>query len=702
MRAKQVHLLSPVDSTTTEAIEPGYCDVEGTRQIEADMPGMSLVQKKNRYLDSNTISYWLETTHRCAGKCLTILALLVFIPRADAREPQSDATPPTTKPAFTVPLGSSSQQVQEWIEKLGDPSYAVRQRARNELQRMGLQAFDALHEAQNHVDSEIALTARHLVSSLLVSWSNESDPQAVKDALDEYGAQSETERQNRLDRLADLPERQGLAALCRLARFETSLRLSREAALLVMRMPILPDQQANKRDAETINEVIGDNDRLAASWLRAYANDLITASYSADAWRELVAQLKVKFDEGTDPGINRSTVIEFVQVCATRATMMQHRDEALQLFVDYLDLIPPRTREVTDACSWAIDNELHSIVLELKRRHAELFNKHPILLYGAAEALLAEQQTDEAEKLANQAILVDPLPASDSEEAKKMAPKLLEEIAQRHREVARELESRGLFRWAEREYQHIVDRSSLESDIGAIARNHLVTLFVNLDRNEDCVRILEPLLKRVEADQQFARRVAPLRISISQLKVIDAHQRGLMAQKTKDDANARKFLSEALEMTPTNADILIAMYRTDGDEAWKKLVLGKIQQLAKLFETEIRNRQSQSKQLFRQLESNYLMAEYMNQYAWLISNTEGDYKKALEYSLQSIELSSSDPVQTAAQLDTAGRCYYALQQYDDAIRMQKRALKLEPHSPAMQRQLKLFEEAKANQPAKAL
>lgn len=650
-----------------------------------------LVQMTNRIFRDPTI--------RSLCACIAILASPHEL-RAAQQEPAASAKPIASSDAHAS-HSSSSLQVQQWIEKLGDPSFAVRQKARNELQRMGLQAFDALHEAQNHVDSEIALTARHLVSSLLVSWSTESDPPAVKDALNEYGAQSESERQNRLDRLADLPQRQGLAALCRLARFETSLRLSREAALLVMRMPILLDQQANERDAETINDVIGDNDRLAANWLRAYANDLITSSYSTNAWRELVQQLKRAFDEGTDTGISRNTVIEFVQVCATRANSMQHRDEAIGLFVDYLDLIPPRTREVTDACSWAIDNQLHSIVLELKQRHAELFDKHPILLYGAAEALLAADQPEAAEKLASQAILVDPLPPSDSDEAKKLAPKMLEEIAQRHREVARELESRGLFRWAEREYQHIVERSSLESDIGAIARSHLVTLYENLERHEECLQVLEPLLKRVKSDDLYSRRIATLLINTRKLEVIDATQRGLLALKRQQFSDARKYLSEALEHESTNADILIAMYRTEGDEQWKKLVLGKIQQLAKLFETEIKNRQNQSKQLFLQMQSNDYLANCMNQYAWLISNTEGDYKKALDYSLQSIELTSHDPEQIAAQLDTCGRCYYAIEQYDDAIRMQKRAIKLSPHTPSMERQLKLFEEAKAKQEAAA-
>ena len=97
-------------------------------------------------------------------------------------------------------------EVGELILRLGSDSYATRIRARDKLQRMGLEAFDELHAAQYHEDSEIAAAARFLVSSFLVSWSKETDPPEVRDALNEYGAQDFNERSSRIQRLAELPQ----------------------------------------------------------------------------------------------------------------------------------------------------------------------------------------------------------------------------------------------------------------------------------------------------------------------------------------------------------------------------------------------------------------------------------------------------------------------------------------------------------------
>lgn len=583
----------------------------------------------------------------------------------------------------------SVSEVRLWIEQLGHPNYATRIRARQQLQRMGLQALDELQAAQSHADSEIAMASRHLATSLLISWSTESDPQPVRDALDEYGAQSETERQNRMDRLAELPDRQGLSALCRLARFETSLRLSREAALVVMRFPIPEAAEIRLRDANTIRDVIGLNDRRAADWLRAYADDLAEGTYSVSRWRELVREQRQSMDEGSDPTSNRPAVLELVQVCASRAAAAGRKDEALTLSIEHLDLIPPKAREVIDACSWAIDNQMHSIVLELKKRHAELFSRQPILLYGAAEALLAQGDISEAEQYASKALMVDPLPKGGSEEASKLSPKVIEENAQRHREVGRELESRGLFRWAEREYRHIIESSAEDAPISAIAKSQLCTMLIDLERHDDCIAILKPMLQRAEDDQQFARRLTSVQISVKALKMTLAFQQGLSDLAKKDFNAAMISLPKALELDPGNADILIAMYRTEGDEAWKNRVSKLISELARSFELEIASRKTQARPLMRQLDAGAYLAEYLNQYAWLISNTEGDYEKALEYSLYSLELMPN----VAAQLDTAGRCYYAVDDLENAIRMQRRAVKLMPHSPPLNRQLAMFEAA---------
>jgi len=628
--------------------------------------------------------------------------------RADDR-PLGEPEAPLSAAPGNLPASSGRSlprdaDVPALIDQLGHPSYAARVRARESLERLGLQAFDELHAAQYRDDSEIAMTARYLVGSLLVSWSTDTDPPAVRDALDEYGAQSESERQKRMDRLAELPTRQGLTALVRLVRFETSLKLSREAALAVMRGAMSDDAVVRQTEAQTIEDVLGVNARQAAQWLRVYANDLREGEYSADAWRRLIAQQRLAVDQGNDATATRPAVLELVRVCATRAALAGQKDHALAIATEHLDLIPPEISQVLDACSWAIDNQLHPLVLQLQSRHPALFARHPILLYGAAEATMAADPnaSDDseaalaAEALAVQAASIDPLPPHDSDEAAKLSPKAIEEIAHRHREIGRELESRGLFRWAEREYQHIIDSLPFDAGLGGSARAQLATMLGELQRHQEVVDTLEPVLQRIEEDQAYARRLQSYHVNVIKLRSTLMYHKGLAAAQAADDgATARQTLLAALAMEPDNVDILIAMYRLDGDEAWRNDVRRRIQSIAMMFDNQIDAIKLQTQARIRFPDLSGQLAEAYNQYAWLICNTEGDQQKALQYSLMSLELVPDEP----AQLDTCGRCYFALGDLDNAIRVQRRAVKLMPHSPPLARQLAEFEAAAAAQNA---
>jgi tetratricopeptide (TPR) repeat protein len=85
-----------------------------------------------------------------------------------------------------------------------------------------------------------------------------------------------------------------------------------------------------------------------------------------------------------------------------------------------------------------------------------------------------------------------------------------------------------------------------------------------------------------------------------------------------------------------------------------------------------------------------------NQYAWLISNTEGDYQLALRCSQRSLELQPN----FSTYLDTLGRCYYAVGDYENAVKYQRRAVELEPFAMSLKRQLQLFEAALQQQKEK--
>jgi tetratricopeptide (TPR) repeat protein len=93
----------------------------------------------------------------------------------------------------------------------------------------------------------------------------------------------------------------------------------------------------------------------------------------------------------------------------------------------------------------------------------------------------------------------------------------------------------------------------------------------------------------------------------------------------------------------------------------------------------------------QQIEENPDDPTNYNQWAWLISNTVGDYEKAIRYSQRSLQLQPED----AGYLDTLGRCYFAAGDLENAVKTQRRAVEKMPHMQVMQRQLKQFEESLA-------
>ena len=106
------------------------------------------------------------------------------------------------------------------IRQLGDKDYFVRERAEAELAEIGFEAFDALSEAAASEDAEVAARARYLLRLMHVEWTDRKDPPEVKKLLQDYESQDADARQSRMHRLANLPGRSGIPALCRLVRYE--------------------------------------------------------------------------------------------------------------------------------------------------------------------------------------------------------------------------------------------------------------------------------------------------------------------------------------------------------------------------------------------------------------------------------------------------------------------------------------------------
>jgi tetratricopeptide (TPR) repeat protein len=217
------------------------------------------------------------------------------------------------------------------------------------------------------------------------------------------------------------------------------------------------------------------------------------------------------------------------------------------------------------------------------------------------------------------------------------------------------------------------------------------------EHEKDAADTLEPLVKDVTNDGRKAVLYAKTyelyhdKIEIPEPKELKARQHYYLSchyQSQKDMARAQAELSTAIDADPKDADVLIAMYRFPAkDPKWRDAAVTRIQKLCK--------------ELEKQIEDDPAEASPYNQWAWLVSNTEGDFQKAIRYSQRSLKLNKHGEGGAASFLDTLGRCYFAAGDYENAVKYEREAITKNDYLQVMKRQLAEFEQALAKQNAAA-
>ena len=164
-----------------------------------------------------------------------------------ARDPNTEQPSPDTK-----------QRIDDLIRQLGSPRFTVRRTAATELDKIGPEAFDQLYAATDSADPEIAASARYLLRQITVRWTRSDDSAKVRQIFRNYGEQDDEEHKRALLQLSDLPEGEGIAGLCRIARFDRSPLISRLAAVAVI-MPADRDEANRPIDPEIIGRELGES-----------------------------------------------------------------------------------------------------------------------------------------------------------------------------------------------------------------------------------------------------------------------------------------------------------------------------------------------------------------------------------------------------------------------------------------------------------
>lgn len=560
------------------------------------------------------------------------------------------------------------------IRELGSEEFARREKAQGELRRLGLAAFDGLHKAQHSEDIEVALRARYLLRSMATRWAHEDDPQAVKEILRGYGGKSSGERRNLMEQLAALPDGEGVAALCRLVRFETSNTLSKQAALLIMQQP--PDIVAERQTqlSETIESEASLSRRTGATWLRAYVGTLRDPESAVDEWERITREEERVF-QLTPEKSTTYIVRDLLRWQADLLRRVDRRNEAEAVMRRAVDLLDGTRAQLVETVDWLMEREAWSIIEEMAANFPERFQENAVLLYRMAELQARRGEAELAQQTADRAV------------------KTNQDDHQEHVEAAYSLQERGLFKWSEREYRQVIERAPAGSLHELRSRFLLSEMLHDLEQESAAAQVLQAVVDNMEKDKNVITTAARMRRDQGG---VGSRMHYFYSERYRSEGNVEKqkeHLQKGVQSDPTDADVLIAMYRVDGaDKQWRNTTRQRIKEAAKKFRDQIRQwEQEVASAASEDVRAYYRreLAAANNQLAWLVGNTEGDYDEALRCSQRSLELRPN----TAGYLDTLGRCYYAKGDYANAVKYQTRAVELEPHSGQIRRQLELFRQA---------
>jgi tetratricopeptide (TPR) repeat protein len=606
-----------------------------------------------------------------AAAALVVLTLSLIITQHPVFGAEEDSeTPPLQQTASATSL---DDRIQQLIEQLGSEQYATRERAQSELKRLGLTAFDALYEAQNHEDIEISLRAQYLVRSLTVDWANEDDPNEVKRILRGYSDKKEKDRKTRMDQLGKLPEWMGTEALARLARFERSPVLSKQAALLVMSQTPPDDSPRRERLASRIEGTMELSKRPAAQWLRTHAQTLRDPESTLDAWKGIITDEQRTLEEY--PGkTSRDLVLSLLRWQAEFLIQLDREDEAQGVMRQAVTLLQGSREQIIETIDWLMAHEAWTLVDEIATRYSDLFAKDSLLLYRLAESQLKQQKTKEAEAAALKAFEV---PNENTLERLEWAYRLHQ--------------SRGLVDWAEREYRFVIEKEPLVSAAGLRARQRLAEMLHDHERNQAAAEVYQPVAQAIERDPNVERGVMQAQYDPAGIQSRFHYFLAEHARQQKDYETQRAELGKAVQYDPTEADALIAMHHSpDADSDFRDKARRLIESASSSFREQIAQQRLQSERLANndvmRERADYYLAMFNNQFAWLVSNTFGDFKEALRLSHESLTLRPN----TGAYLDTLAHCYHAVGDLENAVKYQSLAAEQEPHADQIGRKLAFF------------
>ncbi len=570
-------------------------------------------------------------------------------------------------------------QIEKLVKQLGHDKYVLREQAQDELTRIGAPSLDALASALVSNDVEIVMRAHYLLSAIKVDWVRDTDPSKIQRQLENYGRKKAAERLKIIETLGESagtpdagePE---IAALCRIVRYEKSIPLSKIAAIKIL--DLNGDEQTWANRKVQIDSHLGGSKRQAALWVRKILVHHEDINATIDQWKILAKEEQLLWQKASDQ--TNHDIIQKVLFHLIYLLEIAGREDEVEPYLEQIVEIQPDNKEgIRKLVTLLLDKKAPHAIETIGNKFSDLFKSDPFLLYPLAYAKQSLGKSKEATALTD------------------IAQKMNSENAVEHLKVARVLlENRGWFDWAEEEYRTVI---KIDDSSDSTVRAVLFMSEMLHDQRQDnkATDVLLDFVVAMDGNKELSNIVVrmgrnPNSIH-SRMHFFRASAYELQGQTDKQ----LEQLQLAVKKDPTDADVLIALYRVfDQTNEQREDTREKIREALDAFQEEIQQLREQIANNPGALQVKEVLANVYNQFAWLAGNTLGEIdaqlaEQAILYSHKSLDIRPD----AAGYLDTLGRCYYAKGDYENAIKYQTEANHLAPHSGLIRRQLEMFQQA---------
>jgi hypothetical protein len=572
-------------------------------------------------------------------------------------------------------------KIQSLIEQLGDESYQIREEARQRLTDIGPAASDALCNALDHTDPEIASQASYLLRGLQLGLINEGAYPAAKAFLANFHVRPHVERIRRIRELAYLDDDCNLTIWSRLARYAVDEREAKAAALEMIRLPWNWDDKTGIVRQAALQKLVPESKRSAVRWVRAYAAVMTDPTKRAEQFGEFAAaesKLLETAPERTSPTIVQRLLR--LQIDALEAA--GRVGETAALVGQMVELESGEPPSLFPLQRFLLDRQDYARLGQLTKRLEAELETNPVAFYYLAEAERAQNHAAAAAELAEKA-------------AKAHGSTPLESLV-----VAEQLTNLGLDVYADEVYRKCIeDAKGMDPVLAALISISYSEHLHDRGRDDEAASTRFPIAAylatfKEKSAERYLASANEYQFDLKEFRARTYYYVACARERQHDAPGQLNSLHAALNELPTDEDSLIMLYH--------------LPKLADVDRKLLKDSLPRAIKKNREKLSNSDKGISYNQFAWIVGNTEGDMDEAINLGqlavnekIKYVLIGAEDEwPKVGGVYDTLAHCYAGKGDFAKAASTQSVAHRLDPYSQQIKHKLDYFMSEAEKQPKK--